>query len=53
MFMDYKVETADRCPSGQHLQKTMERSSMLLMGKLTNSTLPFSIAHCAIFNSKL
>jgi hypothetical protein len=33
-----------RLPSGKRLQKTMERSTMLLMGKLTTSTGPFSIA---------
>ena len=30
----------------RHLQKTMERSTMLLLGKLTNSLWPCSIANC-------
>ena len=33
-----------RLSSGKRFQKTMERSTMLLMGKLTTSTGPFSIA---------
>ena len=38
-----KMEFVMDLPSGKHLQKAMERSTMLLMGKLTISM--------AIFNS--
>ena len=33
-------------PSGKRLQKTMARSTMLLIGKSTISTGPFSRANC-------
>ena len=43
-FYGCKIGVLMDWPFGKRLQKTMGRSTMVLMGKLTISTAPFSMA---------